>query len=78
VSVTSSTSAFEAVVSETITSTLSEVPPEVRALVTASCRQPPLPVTVAVLERTTELPLSSRMRSLTLRPAGARTQADDV
>ena len=58
--------------SDARSSTLSEEPAAVAALVTTTCRQPPSPVTVAIVERITDPPWSSRTRSLSERPAGAR------
>jgi hypothetical protein len=45
---------------------------------TRSRRQVPSPVSVTTLERITVVPLSSRSRSVTVRPPGARTQAEAV
>jgi hypothetical protein len=66
------------VVSDATISTLSDLPPGVAAVVKTSCRQLPLPLLVMVLERTTEPPLTSRTRSFTERPEGARTHAEAV
>lgn len=64
------------VLSETDTSTLRDRPPLAAALLTVSWRQAPVPVTVDVQDRRRVEPEYSRMRSVIVRPDGARTHVD--